>query len=89
MASFLPYLSRSKDRVGGAGGRSAPAYGRAGQRPATAVAAKPPPLPARASQKVETRQAPAWKKEKGLERVWLQTLLWWLPKLDSNQRPCD
>ena len=24
LASFLPYLSRSKDRVGGAGGRSAP-----------------------------------------------------------------
>ena len=36
LASFLPYLSRSKDRVGGSGGRSAPA-GRAGRSPATAA----------------------------------------------------
>ena len=34
LASFLPYLSRSKDRVGGSGGRSAP-VGRAGRSPAT------------------------------------------------------
>ena len=34
LASFLPYLSRSKDRVGGFGGRSAP-VGRAGRSPAT------------------------------------------------------
>ena len=39
LASFLPYLSRSKDRVGGSGGRSAPA-GRAGRSPATAEAAE-------------------------------------------------
>ena len=31
LASFLPYLSRSKDRVGGSGGRSAP-VGRGRQR---------------------------------------------------------
>ena len=65
LASFLPYLSRSKDRVGGFGGRSAPAYGRAGRSPATAEGRRSRPqarlaettVPIRPRQRAENRQA--------------------------------